>query len=106
MRGERTFSGTALARGEDDDIHALGPDSRDLSDTALARRRSVLVICRMGIGVRDLIDIPVRIVMELRRAPLEICVMVEHLLGRIAVLIVIARTAFIAMAVHHVSVSK
>ena len=81
-------------------------DSRDLSDSALPQRRSALVICRVIIGVRNLIDIPVRIVMELRPVALKIGVRIEHLLRRIAVLVVIARTAFKPMAMHHVRVIK
>jgi hypothetical protein len=38
MRGEvrrqRALAGTALARGEDDDIHALSPDSRELPESS------------------------------------------------------------------------
>jgi hypothetical protein len=35
MRGQSALAGTALARGEDDDIHARDPDSRDLVESSM-----------------------------------------------------------------------
>ena len=60
-------------------------DFLDLTYAVLRRRVAAFVVGGVPIGVRHSVNIPIRIVTELRGLTLEISIMVKHLLGRQAV---------------------